>query len=49
MTDQMKLCASITDDAYLSKAEIPIDVGIVQDLLTQPFPITKLYLQYGRA
>jgi len=34
------------DDAYLSKAGIPIDVGIVQDLLTQPFPpmssITKI-------
>ncbi|KAH9041150.1 PALP-domain-containing protein [Lactarius hengduanensis] len=34
------------NDAYLSKAGIPIDVGIVQDLLTQPFPpmssITKI-------
>jgi len=34
------------DDAYLSKAGIPINVGIVQDLLTQPFPpmssITKI-------
>lgn len=34
------------DDAYLSKTGIPIDVGIVQDLLTQPFPpmssITKI-------
>jgi len=26
------------DDAYLSKAGIPVDVGIIQDLLTQPFP-----------
>ncbi|KAH9972497.1 PALP-domain-containing protein [Lactifluus volemus] len=34
------------NDTYLSKAGIPIDVGIVQDLLTQPFPpmssITKI-------
>jgi len=34
------------DDAYLSKTGIPVDVGIVQDLLTQPFPpmssITKI-------
>ncbi|KAI0275635.1 PALP-domain-containing protein [Russula aff. rugulosa BPL654] len=37
---------TVLDDAYLSKAGIPIDVGIVQDLLTQPFPpmssITKI-------
>lgn len=34
------------NDAYLFKTGIPIDVGIVQDLLTQPFPpmssITKI-------
>jgi cysteine synthase len=47
MADQMKtLCTDHRDDAYLSKAGIPIDVGIVQDLLTQPFPpmssITKI-------
>jgi len=34
------------DDAYLTKAGIPVDVGIVQDLLTQPYPpmssITKI-------
>ncbi|KAI0319011.1 tryptophan synthase beta subunit-like PLP-dependent enzyme [Amylostereum chailletii] len=34
------------NDAYLQKAGIPINVGIVQDLLTQPFPpmssITKI-------
>jgi len=34
------------DDACLSKTGIPVDVGIVQDLLTQPFPpmssITKI-------
>jgi cysteine synthase A len=34
------------NDAYLTKEGIPIDVGIVQDLLTQPFPpmssITKI-------
>jgi len=40
------LCTHHRDDAYLSKASIPIDVGIVQDLLTQPFPpmssITKI-------
>jgi len=34
------------DDAYLSRAGIPVDVGIVQDFLTQPFPpmssITKI-------
>ncbi|KAI0246456.1 PALP-domain-containing protein [Lactifluus subvellereus] len=34
------------NDAYLSEAGIPIDVGIIQDLLTQPFPpmssITKI-------
>lgn len=33
-------------DAYLTKEGIPIDVGIVQDLLTQPFPpmssVTKI-------
>ena len=40
------LCTHDRDDAHLSKAGIPIDVGIVQDLLTQPFPpmssITKI-------
>jgi len=34
------------NDAYLTKAGVPIDIGIVQDLLTQPFPpmssITKI-------
>lgn len=31
-------CTNFRDDAYLSKAGIPVDVGIVLDLLTQPFP-----------
>ncbi|KAI9437686.1 PALP-domain-containing protein [Lactarius indigo] len=42
----LKLMDGSRNDAYLSKAGIPIDVGIVQDLLTQPFPpmssITKI-------